>query len=413
MHVKSSKGVVTCNDDQESINYEDQAATRRSMTRLKRVAERSAQPQTSARRRPARFQTSREGVIPRNDDQILRESVSSTTEENQGVRTGKGSDPEHILFGDSASSIRISSLDIESDEWTDTDEVECRPIDRRRPVPSDGHRPAPRRGRGAKGLPTVHWHDETISPQCRPHKNSHSRRGVSQASYSGDNLKYRGLAGRKDAMTGDDGREDEPEDGPAQGPGPTQCDERYQRTAGVRSNHGNVKLPAAVPKGASSSSRMTDEFARLQFEVLTPKIVKTSSSTRRSTTRGVALAGCKGAQWARKAFKAACLDMGLEEHYFKDRFLRDSSYACQIQDIILQREAQLRGEVKTVAAELLLEHYKLPLSRGQDAIADAIEQFTTDSLFVYADHWCSISECEATEWCFKVSSERDSALSLH
>ncbi|KZT59223.1 hypothetical protein CALCODRAFT_537054 [Calocera cornea HHB12733] len=327
------------------------------------------------------------------------------------------------------------------------DDVERPPSHRRLPALSDRHGPAPKPTKG----PTVHWRDEEASPLRNPQKNGHSRRSFLQAPYSGD--RHGGHKSRNmmndlsldGAMTADAGSSEEDDDHcpRAQGlpPGDGRTNQRGTSLSAARSHHGSAKPSAPVPKRTSSRGKITDEFSRLQspnqFEVRTPKIVKTSSSAKRSTARGMSLAGggsypspvrtngsgqhcrmgdlsptskslssrsnklfrvllansdafpegCKGSQWARKAFKAACLDMGMGERYYKGRFLRDSTYSRQIQEIIMQREAQLRGEVKTVAAELLLEHYKLPLSRGQEAIADAIEQFTADSLFVYADHW--------------------------
>ncbi|KZT55146.1 hypothetical protein CALCODRAFT_510291 [Calocera cornea HHB12733] len=41
----------------------------------------------------------------------------------------------------------------------------------------------------------------------------------------------------------------------------------------------------------------------------------------------------KAPEWARKSFKTACVDLGVEGRYYKSRYLAESRYACQMQDI--------------------------------------------------------------------------------
>ncbi|KZT59359.1 hypothetical protein CALCODRAFT_536892 [Calocera cornea HHB12733] len=282
-------------------------------------------------------------------------------------------DPEYILFGDSTSSVVLQE---------DANPVRI-PNSKKGPSDSPHHPRIRSPGSDRVRQPrNVHWHNDNLYEEADPvPATQRLRNSLKIPSRKNDDNEASEMditpddyADYTDVTELLDRRETQVPPDRVPGTLNRPITRRDHRTGGLQTSSRNARKPDERGHRRQGIAA-TDEFHAIQLY----RVMLANSDAFPDSF--------KAPQWARKSFKTACVDLGVESQYYKSRYLAESRYAHQIQDIVLQREAQLRGEVKTVAAELLLEHYKLPLSRGPEAIGDTIEELITDSLFVYADHW--------------------------
>ncbi|KZT50060.1 hypothetical protein CALCODRAFT_538432, partial [Calocera cornea HHB12733] len=371
-----------------------------------------------------------DSLRPRATARHASKTLVAGTGDRPGRIQPKDTDPEHILFADSTESIDIQDDDLSVSPpkvASDGDgRHSCQPIRAR----------SYDRGRQSR---KVHWQNDDLAQRhTSVVATQRSRHGFKAGHNEEDRQEDTGASDRDMTFSCSESSDDPDTQGPpAMMVGNSRSHRPIipeRRIGSPRLSSKSRKVDTRVRKGRGTAA--TDEFRGIQFKVLAPETVTNKSqstvkgsqrwketsasdkaavfvkgtgkhcrmadlsptskslSSRSNKLFRVMLANSdafpdafKAPQWARKSFKTACVDLGVKDRYYKSRYLAESHYASQMQDITLQRKAQLRGEVKTVAAELLLEHYKLPLSRGPEAIADTIEQLTADSLFVYQDHW--------------------------
>ncbi|KZT59447.1 hypothetical protein CALCODRAFT_507496 [Calocera cornea HHB12733] len=93
----------------------------------------------------------------------------------------------------------------------------------------------------------------------------------------------------------------------------------------------------------------------------------------------------KSQEWVAGDFKDVTEELGLYQSHYAGRYKKSRAYRENIKDIVLQRQSQLRGEIKSIADSAVRHYFIEPVIGDPDRVAEEVAYLMEEYRFLFKD----------------------------